>query len=392
MSRIWPLASVMGGATDGSSFTLGNGFHASIPGQITQLWYYRSQAAANGIPVNIKLWDVSSQALLASVDPSTSTAGTGWKAFNLATPVNVSAGQVLAITAYWPAGRQFSRVAAASKPTPETPLVFEANFARSNFGADAFPNTAGSATCEGVDITFNGTDVPDPNDTPNNFDIENALVRWFSSGDDNTRTGELPTLIYNAIQTALANLDTLSDGQGDLGSDLTTILTRTVGLTGGTIQAALNALDAALKGPSGTTMTGIETLVSAGAETADAILALLGQSSGGPGGLVEATDPGWTLVASGAFDGDFEVTERCDRVYVSIDTAASGDDVSTRLGHEYVARYYWWEPVFGSFGGTHQTQRNVQACLYVEGMRMDGARVYVGNGRQGTWEAWRFDG
>lgn len=392
MARFWPLASTPTGGTDGSSFTLGNAGHATNSGKITQLWFYRSNTASSGIPQSLKLFDVVSQALLASADLTSTTSGVGWKAFDLIPSVNIDSGQIVTVAAYWPAGRTFTRVTGASKPTPESPLVWETSFNRSHFGSEAFPEVTGTAQCEGVDITFGETDVPEPTVQPVNFDIENAFVRWLSSGTDNTRRTEIPWIQWVAIQAIKTVTDALPASLTALATDVGTALTRTAGLTGGTVQAALTAtqtaLDAAITSV-GTGVSAVGTGVSAIGAVITGTLELL---ANGPQGMAVDTDPGWVEVDSGTFSGHFTVLERCDRVYVHI-TTVGADNTTSTLGSWDFGSFAWpWYPLLGNMIGRHRTSRAREAVLYEPGMRMDGVLVQLPADFEGTYSAVRFDG
>lgn len=393
MARFWPLASTMSGTTDGSNFTLGNAGHSTLAGVITHLWFYRSQTASNGIPVNLKLWDNSTNTLLASVDPASASAGTGWKAFELATPVEISANQVFIISAYWPAGRQFSRVTGASKPTPEAPLAWETNFARSNFGSDAFPATAGTGTCEGVDVTFLDTDVPSPTEGPTNLDIENALVRWFSSGGDNTRTDETPYQTWLETFRIGGGVDGLVERLDAAGWPV---------VLGGVNKENLPAwLSAA-----GSVIGGISTLaetiknwtdnptVPEGGATAASILALSAQLQ--TVALRNLTDPpgtGWSLEETVPFEGPFLINDPFDRAMVNITTMGGANRVSAILGLDFLSFAWWWAPLRGgAVAGRYHTSRALTQDLYEAGRRLPGAMVVVPADFEGEYERWLYTG
>lgn len=393
MSRFWPLASTMSGTTDGSSFTLGNKGHATVAGFVSYLWYYRSQAAANGIPQNLKLWDVSTGTLLATIDPASSSSGTGWKAFPLSSNINLDANQVFAVSAYWPAGRQFSRVTGASKPTPESPLEWETNFAVSNFGSDAYPATAGTATCEGVDVTFTESEAPEPGTPPLNADIENALVRWFSSGGDNTRTAEAPYQTWletfrlgGGVDGLVERLD--ADGWpvvlgGVNKADLPAWLS-----AAGTIISAIAATADTIKN-----WTDAPTLPAGGATSAS-ITALSGQlQTAVLRTLTDPPDVGWTLDDTVPFVGPFVVDAPFDRLFVNITTIGSANGLAVVGGLSFLSFAWWWAPLrSGAIVGRYHTSRALAADLYEPGRRCPGALVVVPADFEGEYELWRYTG
>lgn len=380
--------------TEGGPVTMGVSFVPSVDGLVTALKWYRGSAGAGIIPQRLSLWNRSSGNKIAEVVSPTDNNVVGWKQFPLVSPAALAQGVTYTI-AFDVAGSVTAyRHVNGTPPLPDTNLAWSGNMRAYRASLqNAFPVTVDNFGGNLVDIVFDDAGTgPPPDDPATAADVNALLGSWLILGAGNDHVGQLPNQTYEEITDTSTGLPAILTAVGNAGAQVIATEAALAEDIEGVLTAIGTPLAAAL-GPLGNLATGALKLRLDDIEALnEQIKALQAQATGGPQGMVLSTDEGWTLVSTGEFTGPFEVTDRCDRVYVSVDNGASGNVIDTVLGHDYMVRYYWWQPVFASFAGRYSTVRGSNAVLYEPGMRMDGVRVFPGLNVTGTWEAWRFDG
>lgn len=393
MARLWPGSpSGVSSFSDGNTWEQGVQFEPTRPGRITGFRWYRHNTTAGHAPTGGHIWDKSSSVAIVTPAGVPDDGLVGWQTYDLPTPYVYDTSQDIIASWTYPAGIPFATTAQSNAPAPDSGMAWLSPKRAYRIGA-GIPNGFNDfANVTPIDIIFEATDVEDPDTTPTNFTVDESLARWFASGDQNVRTDELPW------QTKVA-IDLVQEAVDAVAADVTTEITRTAGLTGGTLQSALDAVVTALKGAGSATLTALDTAIAAVQAALDATEAVMNATAdlmrwlaGGPSGLAPASDPGWTTVDSGAFSGPFSVSGQFDRLYVHITTVGGANTSTTFESWEFGSFAWWWCPIFGNMAGRYHTSRAREAALYEPGMRMEGALVVLPADFQGTYEAVRFDG
>jgi hypothetical protein len=329
----------------GGASTSGVGVLVEVDGEI-QAVSYLSPASGQPTPTHVGIWRVSDQALLWSVEPPTTIGApvpSGWRDTQVLPPLQVVAGEEYRVAYAFPSNFTIMEVNHSSMPDGElgvTKPATHGGVARTFF---AFPSSLDATKVYGYDVMFHTEEVPDPGGSTTNASIENALARWLSSGDDNTRQEHLPWLTHllaTAIDGAVAETKEMVEALVAIGigvkladaeATLAGIEAFLYSVAPDDLKEYLDGLEADVRGP------GLPTI----ADVVDAVEALPAPSGGLPVGPVSVAN-GWTMRETISGTGKVKWDEPAD-AYILVRTGWDADrQINVYEGVTYFYDRGWW--------------------------------------------------
>lgn len=372
----------------------GVAFYCTQSFQVDALRYWAPTSTVSDHPVRLHFWDGETGAELGQRTVPDHNGLVGWKDVAFGTPLTCEAYHRYVISGDNGGSRHVAYVGVA----PGTPdrLFWDSNPTVQSVtdGHDLYPNTTYTnwALLDAA-MAPSGTPAPSPDyDTG----IENAFVRWDSSGGDNTRPLGLPVLtkaVVDAINTTVNNIPEATDAPWVTALKLWQIAGALTDLEitawNAFAKRAPNQLTGATGGGGSAFFSsdGRQVAQSAALTLDAATLALALKRDA----LVSFPGTPWVHTDTTTFDTDLAWPVEADLYVVTfsdlgsnrVNTVAAGVDVSYRLA--------WWTPLVGAF--THQRRfiDTPSAHLWYDGTRMPGLLLRSGAGGTGTVEAWTYD-
>ena len=375
----------------GGASTSGVAFKVELDGEI-QAVSYMSPASGQPTPTHVGIWRVSDEALLWSVQPPTvlgAPVANGWRDTQVLPPLPVVAGQEYRVAYAFPSAFTIMEINLASMPAGElgvTKPATHGGVARAFF---AYPSSTDANKIYGYDVLFHSEDVPDPGGSPSNADIENALARWFSSDDDNTRQQHLPWLTH-ALATAI------DEAVGDTKAMVEGLVAIGIGVKLGDAQTALDGLEAFLYSVAPDSLKsyldGLEGDIRGSgsptiADAIDAVNAIPTVGGGLPAGPVSVAN-GWTLRETIPFVGKLKTEEPAD-AYILVRTGWDADrQVNIYEGVTYFFDRGWWAPQQADVIEGYGTLAAQTHLLRAPTGRMSGVLIVQDDDFEGDLQVW----
>lgn len=385
-----PIGVSINGPT--TTFEIGTCFHVDTAAALTQLRWYRVSAGSPA-PSALRLWDTTTQTVVYTATSVPDNGSVGWQTHQPgASPMNLVANREYRVSISTPNNFQIANFGSSPAIVPSSPLHFESNVRCYRLNSFLYPNSQDGAIYHLVDIGVGASVDEAPPEAPvTNESLDARLQAWLDK-DSADFPDSTPILTYEAVTDATDGLPAILTAVNGIATDMLqadsaviTELRNAVDTVEPVLVAALGAGGAMLTGALRTYLDGMQASI-------DNSLQYSLQAQGGTQGVAGHTDPGWTVVDSGAFAGTFEVLDRCDRVYVHITTVGASVTTYQENGRDLGSFAWWWAPTFANMLGRYHTSRAREAVLYEPGMRMDGALVVLPPDFEGTYEASRFDG
>lgn len=385
-----PITASVNGPT--TTFEIGTNFYSDEALPLTQLRWYRWSTGTPS-PSNLRLWDVSTGAVVATAASVPNNGSIGWQTHTFpVSPLTLVAGRSYIVSMSTPVNFPISNGNTSVAFVPSSPLHFESNVRSYRLNSFLIPNTFDSAVYHLVDVGVGASIDEAPPEAPvTNESLDARLAAWLDK-DSTDYADSTPILTYAAVTDGTIGLSAIKAAIVAAATNVTTVLGRTASLTGGTIQTALNDLATTVSNSFISTLNAVQSRLDTIDGWMTAFEDFWNGKWGGPTNAIQWTDPGWVEVDSGAFTGTFEVQVHCDRIYVHITTVGADNTEYLESGRSFGSFPWWWCPFYANMQGRYHTSRAREAVLYEPGMRMDGALVVLPPDFEGTWSAARFDG
>ncbi len=355
------------------------------------LGYWWNNSASERIPTALSLWQMTSGSggtLLRSVAVPSSPGTQGWKDLDI-DPVTLSPGITYEVAGCSSGSGNYPISTDANLGAPDYPFVRSGSNGFFTAGSCAAPATSSGSGHVVYRVGISGSTPPDPGGNPTNLSIENALVRWFSEGDDNTRQGELPYLTHllsTAINGAVVETKDMVEALVAIG----------IGVKLGDAQAALDGLEAFLYSVAPDSLKTYLDGLGAGIRgtgnptIADTITAINNIPTGGgglPAGPVSVAN-GWTMRETVSGVGKIKWDEPAD-AYILVRT---GWDADRQINvYEDVTYFFdrgWWAPQQADVIEGYGTLAAATHLLRVATGRMSGVLIVQDDDFAFDLQAW----
>lgn len=320
--------------------TTGNTFKAVGSASLIRARWTRSNTTAANKPNRIAVWDTVTGVVVASVVPADDgLVGTqAWVDFS--PPIDLIVGREYRVGGRWPNNVMRGTTSVAPTATwPGALLSWGGSIiAYSDAGGADYPGpNVNNGWAEPFDVEVEPGD-PNPDDIATEGGIENALTRWFASGVDNTKTGELPWLTHLLGTDMDAKIDILDAITDDIIATIDNAMGPGGTLITGTVRAALDAMYSLLQ-------TDIEAqpavVMGPGSPTiADVMNAIDALPTTGGGGLTPLYDGSgdWTQADQTVGQGGFVWVQPADAYVIHVEDFAESARTERAVGAEEI---YW---------------------------------------------------
>jgi hypothetical protein len=386
-------------------------FEVDAAGWITKIGWYKANSNAYTRPGRLALYGYTSGTLIRELFEVMDGSSVGWYWTILPLPLPVADGDKFKIVMDWPHSATYAHLATGSLATPDTGLSWNNPVRCILANAWGLPTSCDNTNALAIDVEWDSEEPP-PNGghlIPTNFDIENALTRWFDSGNDNTRQQELPwltrlavdanTILLDSLTTIAEGLETYQNTMGPVPGLYAGVLHQTTLDFIASTEAVLSVLQQRTLGTSaggGSSFFGPGgTQVAEGVEAVKVSL---------ENGLYQqmlrewrdlspdlADTSRWTAGTPVHGEGDGLVDQQADLYLLTLTALPERQPIHDVAGAMWVPRWGWVAPrVHGCYRERQFPEWTVNA-ITAGGLYMDGLVVYAHPSTEWTVTPWTID-
>lgn len=353
-------------------------------------WYNPDPAGVS--PVLLRTWRASDQVVLDTINPAPDNNTVGKQEALASGSVVLSGGTTYVTTAQLPNAARWATLPDSQKGEAEYPLLWvDPEFRRTNAGSYGYPTVTDSTIAPFIYPIVSDGPVTDESPLIDS-DIENALVRWFDSGGDNTRTAEIPwqtKLVVDGIQaTQGVHTNTLATVLGSIsagGAD--TVLARAATIlallqgAGGIVEVLQNVYNNLTQGVT------LDSLAVDIANVRSDQLLTVGRQ------LLPVGGAGWTLDFTQSLSASAAWSHQADAYVIEWTDPNAPADKELVDGIQLVwARDHWASVLRGSAVGRHFPLNARVNEIHGHGVRMPSLLINDPKGFPYTISAWRYTG